>query len=126
MLVADNRADQLETLRFGKDQECPAGKWSFERLLHCDELRRVFALDQFRRSLACYDLDGRDRQEDLLAHHLAETARGTADTHVGDFGERILLDLGEFACVDDHGVAFLSRSAAPERNAARASSVKGF
>src|SRR4029079_17306302 len=126
MLVPDNRADQLETLRFGEDQERPAGKWSFERLLHCYEFRRVFALDQFRRCLACYDLDGRDRQENLLTHHLSEIARGAADTHVGDFGERILLKIGEFACVHDHGVTFFSRSAAPERNAARASSVRGF
>src|SRR5215207_5513150 len=126
MLVADNRADQLETLRFGKNQERLAGKWTLEGLLHSNQLLRVFALHQFRRGLACYDLDGRDRQQDLLAHHMSETARGAADTHVGDFGERILFDLGEFACLDSHVANFFSRSAAPERNAARPSSVKGF
>ena len=95
MLVADDRADQFEALRFRKNQQRPAGKWPFKGLLHRDELLRVVALDQFRRRLAGYDLDGRDRQQDLLADHLSQAVGGAADPHVGDFGERILLNLGE-------------------------------
>jgi hypothetical protein len=40
------------------------------------------------------DIDGRHRQENLLADHLAKAGRRPADPHIGNFSERIALDVG--------------------------------
>jgi hypothetical protein len=42
---------------------------------------------------ACYDLDGRDNRKTCSPTTGRDCSRH-GDTHVGDFGERILLDLG--------------------------------
>jgi len=65
-------------------------------------LCRVAALHKPGRSVAGHDIDGRDRQENLLANHLAKTDRSAANAHVGNFSERILLDIGEFTYRHTH------------------------
>ena len=56
---------------------------------------------------AGHDIDGRDRQQNLLADHLAQTGGGAADAHIGDFGKRVLLDVRELACIDSSLLRFL-------------------
>src|SRR6185436_9763913 len=75
---------------------------------------------------SAHDIDRRDRQQHLFADHPAQAGGGTADAHVRYFRKRILFDLGELACVDLHCAAFLRRRTAPDKNAPRASSVRGL
>ena len=124
--LSHDRPDEFQALGLRKDQERPPGERPFERLLHGDQLRRVASFHQLGGGCAGHDADGRNRQEHLLADHLAQAGRGAADTHIGDFRKRILFDFGELACVDLHCAAFWRRRIAPDRKAPSASSVRGL
>jgi hypothetical protein len=74
----------------GKNQHSAAGEGAFKRLLYGDQLRRAVTIDQLGGGGTRNDPDCRHRQEHLLANHLAEAYRSSADAHVSDFSERIL------------------------------------
>src|SRR3954452_7443625 len=126
MLLSHDRPDQFQALSFRKDQKGPTRERSFERLLHSNQLRRMTFFNHTRGDTSAHDIDRRDRQQHLLADHPAQAGGGTADAHVRYFRKRILFDLGELACVDLHCAAFLRRRTAPDKNAPRASSVRGL
>jgi hypothetical protein len=89
-------------VRLGKDQKSLAREWAFKRLPDRNQFGCPALLDQFRGSLPGDDLYGGNGEQDLLAHHLPQARRRTADAHIGDFSEGVLLDTGELLCTMDH------------------------
>src|SRR5215208_4669734 len=112
-LVTHDRADELQAVRFGKNQQGFPCERAIERLLHGNQLVRVASFHESRSPLARHDVDGRHREQDTFAHHLTQAVGGAADAHVGKFRKRIMLDARQLTYARVH--LPLSRDEVPRR-----------
>jgi hypothetical protein len=93
--AAGDGADQGHAVGLGEDQQGTAGEDALEILADRDELAALALPDQGGGALAGHDLDRGDREQDLLADHLAQARGGAADADIDQLRQRVPLQFLE-------------------------------